>query len=1063
MIARISPWGRFASFAAAIFLFVLLMVVTLVWIERRPLANRFVHNELKQRGVQATYSLDRVGFRTQQVSNLVIGDPGRPDLTARYAEIQTRLTWTGSFEVYRIVARGVRLRGRLIGGRVRWGQIDKLLPPPSDKPFTLPNFALDIADASIALRTPFGPVGIALEGSGQLSGGFRGQAAIVSPRLAPGRCVAEQFRASLAVAVIARRPNVEGPVRLASFNCAASRFLVNQPRFDAKASFNESFTSVDGSGRMAMASLVAGANGLANFQGGLTYKGPLSDVRGQVTLAAQNSRLATIYADRTRLDARYGLGLGNGRLALVGAFAANSASLDDRMLAAVNGPLAAAAKTPIGPVATAIGTALKRTSHNFDIAGTIRVVNFPGGGGARINDAAIKGPNGARAHIAGGTGVTYYWPEGRLRIDGTIDLAGGGLPKGRVTLSQPKVAAPMSGVAEFAPYSVNGSRLTLAPIRFAGAANGSTRVSTIAQLDGPFPDGRVRALRLPIEGWIGSGGSFAFGTSCAVVSFDYAQFGTLALDRTRLPVCPTGPAIIAKSGGGSVMANARIGATSLDGRLGRSPFHLDAASGRFMGEKFALAGVKARLGRSAAPIRLDAARLDGNFAGSGIAGTFAGGEAVIGKVPLLLSEGSGRWKIYHGDISVDSRAMISDRLPNPRFYPLATNDLRLTIADDRVRGAGTLNHPGTGTKVMEVAVEHRLSSGLGHADLNVPQLTFGPGLQPDDLTRLTQGIVALVNGTVRGRGQIDWNNQGKVTSTGDFSTASLDLAAPFGPVTGISGTIHFTDLLRLKSAPGQLLTVDSVNPGILVGNGVIRYQLLPHQLVKVERGDWPFMGGRLVLHETVLNFNRPTAKRLTFEVIGLDAHTFVQSMGFKELEASGIFDGFLPMIFDENGGRIIGGRLDSRPGGGSLAYNGIVNKANLGTMGGIAFNALRDLRFRTMVIRLDGDLAGEFTTRLAIDGVALGQTGTQKFIRGLLKKIPIRLNVTINAPFRALIATARSFNDPRQLIRDVFPRPLDEIPGITSEVRRVEEQSTQTQTPVDQKVDVAPPPGNKER
>ena len=85
------------------------------------------------------------------------------------------------------------------------------------------------------------------------------------------------------------------------------------------------------------------------------------------------------------------------------------------------------------------------------------------------------------------------------------------------------------------------------------------------------------------------------------------------------------------------------------------------------------------------------------------------------------------------------------------------------------------------------------------------------------------------------------------------------------------------------------------------------------------------------------------------------------------------------MIFDENGGRIVGGRLDSRPPGGSLAYIGVVNKANLGTMGNIAFNALRDLRFRSMIIRLDGDLAGEFAARLTIDGVGLGQsTRTQR-------------------------------------------------------------------------------------
>ena len=160
-------------------------------------------------------------------------------------------------------------------------------------------------------------------------------------------------------------------------------------------------------------------------------------------------------------------------------------------------------------------------------------------------------------------------------------------------------------------------------------------------------------------------------------------------------------------------------------------------------------------------------------------------------------------------------------------------------------------------------------------------------------------------------------------------------------------------------------------------------------------------GRPLILQETVLNFGKPTAKRLTFQVVGLDAHTFVQSLGFKELDATGRFDGVLPMIFDENGGRIVGGRLDLRAPGGSLAYVGVVNKADLGTMGNIAFNALRDLRFKSMIIRLDGDLAGEFAARLDIDGAGIGQsTQTQRIIRSLLAKIPLHLNVTTGL-FRA--------------------------------------------------------------
>ena len=1062
LVRRRPSWGRIASFAALGLIVLLIIAIAIVWIERRPIATQFLKREFERRGVTATYHLDRVGFRTQQVSNLVIGDPKRPDLVARHAQIQMRLKWNGGFEVYRIVARGVRLRGKLVGNRVSWGQVDKLLPPPSGKPFALPDFVLDVADSSIALATPFGPVGVALEGNGKLSGGFKGRLALSSPRMAPGRCVATNLKANVAVAVVARRPGVDGPVTLDRFNCPASKFDVSAPRFEATASFNESFTSVDGRGRMAIPALVAGANGLAAFAGELTYKGSLEEVEGRVRLAAQKSRLATIYADRTRLAGAYHLGLGSGTFALVGDFNADSSRLDPSMLAGVTQPLAAAADTPLGPVATAIGNAIRRTASNFDAAGKIRLVNFPGGGGARIANADIRAPSGARARISGGSGVTYYWPAYALRIDSNIEMAGGGLPNGRVMLRQPKPGGPMSGVAQIQPYTVGASRLALDTIRFGPGPGNTTALTTVAQLDGPFTDGRVRALRVPIQGRIGSGGSFAFGTSCAVVSWNSLQFSALQLGSARIPVCPIAGAIISKRPGGRLNWGARLNRTTLDGRLGNSPLRVATAGGQLTGQNFAFNQVGLRLGRSASPLVFDANRLTGSFAGGGTGGKFSGAKATIGNVPVQLSEAAGDWRVRGGDLTLSGSMLVSDRGADPpRFYPLRSDDVRLTLANDVVRATGSLKHPASGTLVSNVEIEHRLSTAAGHATLDVPGITFGEGLQPEELTRLTEGVIALVQGTVRGQGRINWDGRGNVTSTGDFSTANMDLAAPFGPVTGLSTSVHFTNLLGLETAPGQTASVASINPGILVENGVIRYQLLPNQLVRIERGEWPFMGGRLILHETVLNFARPTAKRLTFEVVGLNADVFVNQLGFQELDATGIFDGVLPMIFDENGGRIVGGRLDSRPGGGSLAYNGVVNKANLGMMGGIAFNALRDLRFKSMVVRLDGDLAGEFAARLSIDGVGLGQTTTQKFIRSLLAKIPLKMNVNITGPFRALIATAKAFRDPRQVISDVLPRPLEDVPGIVTEVRRVEEQQTQSQTPPDEQVNTSPPPAER--
>jgi len=1059
VIVRRGPrWTRITGVIAVVGMVILVLAIAAIWIERRPIATHYLAREFERRGVQASYHLDRVGLRTQEVSNLVIGDPRRPDVIARHAIVQMRVKWNGSFELYRIVARGVRLRGRLVNGKVSWGQIDKLLPPPSNKPFALPDFVLDVADSSISLATPFGPVGVAIQGNGKLSGGFRGRAAVASPRLIPGRCEAINLHANVAVAVVGRRPGIDGPVALDRFTCPASKFDVVAPRFDANGSFNESFTSVDGKGRMAIATLTAGANGLAAFTGELTYKGPLSDVRGEVKLAAQKSRMATIYADRTRLDGGYHLGIRAGTFSLAGDFAADSAKLDPSMLTGVTQPLAAAAKTPIGPIAGAIRDAIGRTASNFDAAGQIRVVNFPGGGAVRIQSADILGPQGARARVAGGSGVTYYWPAYSLRIDSNIAMSGGGLPSGRVTLHQARPGGPMSGVADLAPYTARGSRLALAPIRFAAARDGSTQVHSLAQLDGPFPDGRVKALRIPIDGRIGRGGSFAFGTSCAVVSFDYLKTGVLQLGRTRLPICPVGPAIVTKQPGGPLLASARFTGPVLNGRLGSSDLHLLAANGQIIGKQFILNRLGLRLGKAASPIAFDAARLTGSFVGAGISGAFNGGKATIGNVPLLLTDAAGKWLVHNGAVTINGGAMVADRDANPRFYPLRSDNLKLTIAGDYVRATGGLIHPATNTLVTNVAIEHRLSSGAGHATLDVPGLTFGPNLQPEELTRLTESVIALVNGTISGRGQINWDASGHVTSNGDFTTANLDLAAPFGPVEGLAGTIHFNDLLAMTTPPGQVITARSINPGILVENGVIRYQLLPGQLVKIERGEWPFMGGRLILQETVLNFNRPTAKRLTFEVQGLDAKVFVDTLGFKELTATGKFDGVLPMIFDENGGRIVGGRLDAQPPGGTLSYVGVVNRSNLGMLGNVAFNALKELRYRSMIIRLDGDLAGEFATRITVEQLGLaGGSGISRIIQGAFAKVPFRFNINIKGPFRALIQTAKSYRDPRQQIDTVLPRPLEDIPGIVTEVRRKDEDQQQSQTPVEQTVTPTPP------
>jgi translocation and assembly module TamB len=347
-----------------------------------------------------------------------------------------------------------------------------------------------------------------------------------------------------------------------------------------------------------------------------------------------------------------------------------------------------------------------------------------------------------------------------------------------------------------------------------------------------------------------------------------------------------------------------------------------------------------------------------------------------------------------------------------------------------ITASAQMREPDSKTLVSNVTLSHDLKAGTGEALLDVPGLTFGPSLQPEAITRLTLGVIANLRGTFAGKGQIHWTPQG-VTSTGRFASDGLDLAAAFGPVTALRGEVNFTDLLGLVTAPGQSIRIGAINPGVVVSDGEVRYHLLPGLKMEVEGGRWPFAGGDLILEPTVLELSEKATRQLTFRIKGLDAAQFVNQLAFENISATGTFDGVLPMVFDQTGGRIEAGSLIVREGGGTLSYLGEVSKADLPVMGSIAFDALKSLRYKTLAIDLGGPLDGEMVTQIRFRGI------NQATIKGIHTKLPIKIigltgipfifNIRITAPFRGLFAMGRSINDPSVFLDQVLPAQLKPV------------------------------------
>lgn len=997
-----------------------------LWTQRAPIATSYIDDALTARNVPASYRLARVGFRTQRIENIRIGDPLRPDLTADWAEIRLAVG-LGGVSVRAVDAGGVRLRGQLVDGKVSLGAIDRLLPAgESGQPFTLPDIALTAQDMRLELVTPQGLVLARLDGKGSLRDGFSGALAIGSDRLAAGGCDLIAPRARLGLEIEAGRPTLNGPIEAASLVCAGT--VLDAPRIDLDARGDSDLARWRGTAAIRRGRLAAGEVRLGGLGGTVEFDASAAGVKGKANLLVEQAKYAgsTVRYGVVRGD--YSLDPRTGDFDLTGQARMSAVRADPALVAGLVRQMASADAMPIGPVLTAWAAAIRQAARNVEGSVGFSAHHGARGGVVRIERFEANAVGGGYLLLRGegAEGLGWRWPDGGAVVNASVELKGGGLPQLVMSLRQAVPGAPLSGSATLAPYQAGGARLRLTPVLFGPAAGGGTAITSRATLDGPLADGRITGLDVPLSVWLGRGGAFAVNRRCVPLAFERLMIAGTTIGRSSLPLCPLGGALVGRGASGPLYGGARIAAPRLRGRVGDQPLTMEARSlsVRVARPGFALEALAVRLGDPAAPTRLDVASLDGAVGSRGFSGRFDGATGRIGAVPLLMSEGAGGWRLAAGALSLDGAIRVADaEQAAPRFHPLAANDVRLTLKDGLIGASATLREPRSALPVTRAVIRHDLSSGKGDARLDVDDLRFGKALQPEAITPLTLGMIANVDGAVVGQGRIRWAD-GAVTSDGEFRTDDLDFAAAFGPVTGLKGVIRFTDLLGLVTAPDQRVTIAEVNPGVAVNDGLIRYRILPDRKLAVSSGIWPFSGGTLTLEPTVLDMGQPVARRLTFRISALDAATFVQQLEFKNIAVTGKFDGVLPIVFDAHGGRIENGALSVRPGGGTLSYVGDVTNADLGRVARIAFDALKSMRYDRLTIELDGDLDGEIVSRVRFDGTndrpeeSARSGGIVGRLLAPVTRLPFRFNITITAPFRGLVNSAQTFVDPSLLLRN---------------------------------------------
>lgn len=984
---------------------VLALVSAGVWLARREIAAHFVDAELARRGVPVRYRIAELGFNETRLTNVVIGDPRAPDLVADWVVIGTRLSLSGA-ELRAVRAGTVRLRARLADGKLSFGAIDRLLPT-TGQAFALPAIDADIADGRARVETPWGLIHARLSGRGRLDDGFAGRLALASDRAAASGCAATRLAAPLVVGTHGRTLSLSGPVRAAALECGQA--VVSGLALEVEATLGAALDRWQGQARLSAAALRTPSVRLGATGGTVSFAGDAAATRGALTLAGAGAQAPGVSA--ARLAVRGDYGVGRDGLRFVGDVSADHAALDRAWRATIARTGEGARGTPAAPLAQRAAAAAQAAASDF--AATTRIEAQASGADYAITltDARLTSASGAAARLVG-AGLTV--DRRGVAGDGRLEIAGDGLPSATLALHRADPQAPLSGRGVIAPYAAGAARLSLTDIDFALRPE-SGWLSAQAVLSGPLPDGRIEAAHAPIRAvWDARG--LALNPGCTPVAFAALTSGSLALGPTSVSLCAADRAL-ARIANGRVSGGARTGTLHLRGKLGDSALALSAGSARydFAAGRFAATGIDSVLGSGESVSRLHLDTIDGAITGHDVAGKFAGAAGRIGTVPLDLSQGAGNWRFADERLTLGGLLRVADTAPEPRFLPLVSRDVALTLADSRITGTASLANPATGTLVTRVALAHDLRDASGHAELTVPGIAFNESFQPDRLTPLTYGLIADVRGMLTGEGLIDWTAD-KVTSTGRFATTRADFSAAVGPVERLSTEIRFTDLLNFESAPGQEVRIGLINPGVPVADGVIRYQLLADQHVRIEGGRWPFAGGTLSLEPALLDLSVSTERRLTFRLDGVDAGQFLQQLDYKNLDATGTFDGTLPIVFDARGGRVEGGKLSVRERGGTIAYVGEISQRDLGFWGNTAFQALKSLKYRQLDIILNGALDGEVITELRFAGLAQGKGAKSNFVVRRLQQLPFVFNVKITAPFRQLLDSAASLYDPKRLI-----------------------------------------------
>ncbi|MBL0969268.1 MAG: YdbH domain-containing protein [Brevundimonas sp.] len=943
--------GRRLLRIAAVALAILLVLLAILWLNRRAAAREVLIGWLEREGVPADMDIERIEL-DGLVARVRIGDPANPDVAIERVEVDYAIGAPWSARGLGVTPSRVRLvrpvvRAALRDGKLTFGSLDPLIekftgrPPQPDSRSPV----VVVERARVRVDTDYGPVSV-----------------LGDARLDDGKLMR----------LVARMP--AAPLRSGDIEArdlaATVDLTTTGDRVALRATASASRASLPGlSGERIAASLTAD----------LPY--PDMKTRRGDGVARLNTRLTAGEAslgETGLVDAVLNFAFDGRTTGWIEAFDIRGTADAELNAGRMTGPLGASglsariARAPVTVSRTATQPAI---AWRADAPVTLRA-------------AGLSGPLTGRDVSLSSSRITIGGRGRAVEASGAVALSADRIGTGDLTLGQARGTANVDLIAD------SGFRLTASGALRSGRA-GWPLFGAPARDDAPELAEMKRALSafaLDAPGFaLVAGGSGAEVRLTQAVTARPANGGVLTIRPAATPIFSSrvGPA-----GGGALSLTAargrglpeaafdipewRLTPGGFTARLdGRAALDFDLARGIAIQTRGRLTSADGRLTYVAdgcAPVTVERLEMDENDV-TDIAGQVCpvarplvevrnGAWRAVGALrdlsasapflALRFADASGGFTATGGPrgLGLDARverATVIDATTPARFNALI-GEGSARLANEQWSGAFDLSRRDI--VLGRLTLSHDGRAGIGGLTIDAPSITFAEGgLQPNDLSPLAGDFVGSpAVGSVAFQGRVDWRAETEGTSSGRLTIPGLDFNSPAGPVKGLRGTIDFTSLAPLETAPGQQLHVDLLESVAPLTDIELSFGL-DKASVTVDGGALAVAGGvvRVEPFAVPLDRSQPITGVLVLENVQLGE--VISEAGFGEkVSLDAVVSGRLPYVYTpEAGVRITGGSLQAvRPGRLSIQREALSGLEAGGGGEGVPPNTVQDLAYQAM-------------------------------------------------------------------------------------------------------------------